>query len=166
MRTVRAVAALIAIASLIVGVPIALWVFGSPRALMSIHWSTLLTTPADSGIILALLSLVGWVAWAVLAATVVAEGITVLSRQRIRVRVPGTAWLRPVAAALVSAAFAIPTVAHAAPAPPAAPDAPAPISVAQGPSAPAAPEVSRTYLVQSGDELWDVAERELSSGEL
>lgn len=172
MRLVRAVAALSALALLFVGVPWLLIAIGNPGHLLQVDWSTALLVGADSRVVLALVSVVAWLAWGILALTVLFEAVAVLTRERVVLRLPGTAWLRPAAAALVVAAFSVQGPSHAA-ATAGAPEAPPALaSTADGArqaevgeqEARARP-VGRSYIVQSGDELWSVAERELGSGE-
>ncbi len=167
VRALRALGALFALAVVLLGVPWALLAVGNAADLARIDWRTTLFVHADSRLWLALLSLVGWAAWLVLAVTVVLESIAVASRQRIRLALPGTGWLRPAVAALVLA-VAAPSVAAAAPteAPSPVPSAPAPPS-SDPPPAPAPsdrPAHTRTYTVAPGDELWSIAERELGAG--
>ncbi|MFT3888452.1 MAG: LysM peptidoglycan-binding domain-containing protein [Arachnia sp.] len=169
MRAARAAGAALALAALLVGVPWALARFGTLPDLLTLNWADALTGPAGGRLMLALLSAVGWGAWLVLAATVLLELASALSRHRLTVTLPGTGWLRPVISALVLAAVGTPGVAMAdaaaqpaeAPPPPRAPAA-AP-AVAERESA-RAPD-GRPYEVQPGDELWSVAERELGAGQ-
>lgn len=170
MRILRAGGALAALAALLFGVPWFLLQFASPTHLLEADWVRALTVGADGRLILALLGLVGWLAWAVLALTIAFEVVAVLSRQRIRLRLPGTGWLRPAVGALVMAVVASPSLASA--------DTAAPplesVAVLTGTEGPAEAPPStqppvhvegRKYVIEPGDELWAIAERELGSGE-
>lgn len=167
MRAVRALGALGVLAALLIGVPYLLATLGNPGHLLQIDWLRSLTSAGDSRLVLALLSVIGWLAWLVVAVTVVFEFVAVASRQRIRLRLPGTGWFRPAIAALVLAAVASPGIASADdPAPPPVVDlgTPVPTRHAEAENAPSAEPRTRTYTVEAGDELWSVAERELGDG--
>lgn len=168
MRFIRAIAAAAALAGLLVGVPWFLLAVGNAGDLITVDWRTALLVALDSRTVLALLSGIGWLAWSVVAVTAVAEIVAVVSRQRIRIHLPGTGWLRPGIAALVAAAAAAPTVAAADPGPVVhhvVSGAAAAGVAAPGQAPDRAPDAARRYLVQPGDELWTVAERELGAGE-
>lgn len=159
MRTLRTLGALLSIIVLLVGVPMALALLGSPTYLWQVDWRTALVVAADSRLVTALLSLTGWLAWGVIALTIVFEMVAVLTRQRIRLVVPGFGWLRPMAGALVVTALAMPSLASAEPGRPPTP-APAPTAPSESP-----PHDADSYVVRDGDELWDIAERELGAGQ-
>lgn len=167
VRAVRALGALLALALLLFGVPWVLLTLGSVDHLLQIDPTSILTARADSDLILALLSAVGWVAWLLVAVTTILEVVTVVSRQRIRITLPGTGWLRPAIGALVVAAVLVPTAASADPGPPprtiSAPAEPEAVATVTSPGESSTP--SRSYLVREGDELWNIAQRELGNGE-
>ena len=104
MRAVRAIAALLALAALLVGAPWALARFGNVAELLTVDWVAALTGVGGGRLMMALLSAAGWAAWLVLALTTLLEIVAVASRYRVSVTVPGTGWLRPVVSALVLAA--------------------------------------------------------------
>ncbi|MHA6523291.1 LysM peptidoglycan-binding domain-containing protein [Tessaracoccus sp. G1721] len=170
MRALRALGAVLALAFLLLGIPWLLLLVGRPGALLTADWVTSLTVAMDSSVLVGALSAAAWLAWAVLAVTVVLEAVAVLTRQRVVVALPGTAWLRPLVGALVLAAVAAPTaaVADVGAAPAGPPDGAdgvalsAPVTPVASVEQPAAP--ARVYVVQEGDELWGVAERELGEG--
>jgi nucleoid-associated protein YgaU len=167
VRALRALGALLALALLLLGIPWVLVRVGRPEALLGVDWATSLTVAMDSGVLVGALSVAAWLAWVVLALTVVLEAVAVLTHSRVAVTLPGTAWLRPVVGALVLAAVAAPTAAVAdvvgSPARPS--DAEGPAVAAPAVAAPSVAQVpSRSYVVQPGDELWGVAERELGEG--
>ncbi|MFD0867063.1 hypothetical protein ACFQ06_14780, partial [Tessaracoccus lubricantis] len=109
-RLASAGSAVIALGALLVGVPWFLLRFTDAGHLLEADWGAALTTGAGSQLILAILAALAWAAWLVVALTVVLELLAVLSRQRIRLALPGTGWLRPAIGALVLAAVASPTV--------------------------------------------------------
>lgn len=165
MRLIRATGAAVALAVLLVGVPWFLLLVGDPGHLVEVDWATALLVSMDGRLVVALLSGLGWLAWAVIALTVVFEVVALVTRQRLRPVVPGTAWLRPVIAALIAAMVAAPSVAAAAPGTSQPQDQT--IRAQTGAHEEAAQPVSgeRGYVVRAGDELWSVAERQLGAGE-
>lgn len=182
MKLARSIGAVIALTAIVFGVPWVLLAWGRPDALLQVDWAGVLSRPDDGRLVLGLLSVAGWVAWLLLAATTVAEAIGVVTGGAFRVGLPGTGWLRPAIGSLVAAALA-PTLASG---PSSSADLPpALISVlpaaADGalpghtPSAPQAPEATpapapaagdpAVHVVQPGDEIWTLAETYLGSGE-
>ncbi len=167
MRVLKAFAAVVVLVVLVVGVPALLLAWSNPLALLDVQWSTALFRPDDGTILLGVLSLAGWAAWLVLTFTTAVEVISHVSRRRWRVRLPGVNWLQPLVGGLVAMAltpllssqadeFPPPTAAHA------------PLTVvaeAQDPNPGRAPDTGVShYVVQPGDELWGIAERQLGSG--
>lgn len=169
MKWLRALGSLTVLVGVLFGVPWLLLALGQPGLLLDVDWPRALTRPDDGRVVLALLSMVGWIAWAVLAASIAGELVAVLTRRRIDWQPPGTHWLRPVVAALVAAATFSPTaLAQAAPSPASIPTTvhlPSSPPLATAPVDEAPPVTGRTYIVQPGDELWSVAESQLGSGE-
>lgn len=178
MKLLKAIGALLLLGILLAGVPLALLTWGSPGALLQVDWGSALRRPDDGTIMLGLLSVAGWLAWLVLAATTVSELVATLSRGMVVPRLPGTGWLRPAVGALVAAALAPVLSAHLAasdaphlgildPVPAAAQqEAPPAAGSATGPRDEVADEArGPSYTVQRGDELWSLAERLLGSGE-
>lgn len=168
MRAIRAAGAAATLTAVLVGVPWFLLQVGDPGHLIDVDWRTQLLVAVDSSLVLAVLSLVGWAAWGVVALTVAFELVAALSRQRIRPRLPGAGWLRPAVAALVASLVAAPVVAAADPGPPAEHSAASGAQAGHDAAGPRQRDRSapgRTYLVRAGDELWTVAERELGSGD-
>ena len=92
MRAVRAIAALLALAALLVGAPWALARFGNVAELLTVDWVAALTGVGGGRLMMALLSAAGWAAWLVLALTTLLEIVAVASRYRVSVTVPGTGW--------------------------------------------------------------------------
>jgi len=172
-RVATAIAAAILLAALLLGVPWLLLCWGRPANLAAVDWGRVFLRPDDGRVTLGVLSLAGWLAWAVLALTTAGELLHTISRGRITFRIPGTGWLRPVVALLVAAALSPLLSANAAPSladVPAAVTAPA--EVRHDDPAEPAPQTAqqdpgrwREYEVQPGDELWDIAARELGAGQ-
>ena len=172
-RVATAIAAALLLVALLLGVPWLLLCWGRPTDLGTINWGSLFLRPDDGRVTLGVLSLAGWLAWVMLALTTAGELLHTVSRGRIRFRVPGTGWLRPAVALLVTAALSPVLTANASPPPadvPAAITAPAeirPEDSTMPPTHTVRQESAewREYEVQSGDELWDIATRELGAGE-
>lgn len=185
MRAVRAIAALLALAALLVGAPWALARFGNVAELLTVDWVAALTGVGGGRLMMALLSAAGWAAWLVLALTTLLEIVAVASRYRVSVTVPGTGWLRPVVSALVLAAVGAPgaALADAAAQPPLPVPPPGPVAAHAAddgararttirlPTAERAPrtlspaQVELRVVVKRGDSLWLIAERELGDPE-
>ena len=172
-RVATAVAAAILLVALLLGVPWLLLRWGRLTDLATVDWEGVFLRPDDGRVTLGVLSLAGWVAWAMLVLTAVGELLRTVSRGRIRFHVPGTGWLRPVVALLVATALSPLLAANAAPSladVPTAVTAPAeirPDDHAEPTPHTASEESSgwREYEVQPGDELWDIAVRELGAGQ-
>lgn len=170
MKAVRAIAAVVLLLALVGGVPFLLLSWGRLDALLMLDWRTVLTRPDDGQILLAILTAAGWLAWGLIALTTALETLAALTRHRVSLRLPGTGWFRPGIAALIAAATLAPATAMAAPSepPPLSAEVTATETVAPGEksavSLPADP-TGRPYTIQAGDELWDLAERELGAGE-
>ncbi|SDL17210.1 LysM peptidoglycan-binding domain-containing protein [Tessaracoccus oleiagri] len=165
MRWLRALASLAVLLGVLLGVPWLLLQLADPLGLLAVDWARALTRPDDGHVLLGLLSVIAWLAWAALSATILAELVAVLTKQRIRIPVPGTGWLRPVIGSLVAAATLAPAAMAAAEPPPVAA-----ATSSQSPSAEHPPNhdeitTGRSYTVRAGDELWSVAEAQLGTGE-
>lgn len=179
-----AVAALITLLVLLVGVPaLLLYGTGAVAAMGEVApdgVGQLLTSPDDGQLFLWLLVVVGWLGWLCFAFSVLLE-IPAQLRGRIARRIPAFGWSQRVAAGLVGSVIALLPVAGSAFA--AAPDrAPAVAQAQPGvgvqraalPAAQAAPALAPaadqqlTYTVRDSrpaDSLWSIAERQLGSGE-
>ena len=100
MARVRAAAAAALLLLIVVAVPLALAGWGvSPGALGN------LTRPDDGSALLAALTAIGWAAWLAFTGSVVLEGINLLGRRAVPLRVPLLGGLQSIAAALIFAAF-------------------------------------------------------------
>ena len=188
----RGLLALLVMVALVVGIPVALHALrGNPLPDTGTDLAALadrLTAPdTDGSLFLGALTWIGWIAWASLAFTVFVEAIAQL-RGLPTPHLPALGPQQRIAAGLVATTallFVIPLLS-AAPAL-AANDAPhtttpgrsvdAPASPAgsataavpsQDQSRPAAPSTphapSRTYAVQPGDTLWQIAQDQLGDG--
>ncbi len=103
IRALRAAGALLVLVLVLVGTPWLLLRWGGFAAASRIPWRDLLHQPDNGDLLLVILSLVGWLAWAHIALTVASEAVTLVTGQRVIVPVPGSRWTRPIAAALVAA---------------------------------------------------------------
>ena len=169
------------------GVPVALAFLGGYPLPEVLTWSAVrqaLFTPADGMILVGLITIVGWLAWLVFTLSVISELVSIISRQRIRIRLPGLDAPQRYAAGLLISVITLISVPHAVQADPhsdrqvaAAPRAPEsvaliiePIEVATPSPAPAAPRAERVedtrrhHVVEPGDDLWSLAERYYGNG--
>ncbi len=181
---IAALAALITLLGLLVGVP-ALLLYGT-RAVADMGElapdgiGALLTSPDDGRLFLWLLVVVGWIGWACFALSVLLE-VPAQLRGRVARRIPAFGWSQRTAAGLVGAVIALVPVAGSAFA---ATAEHAPVAAAAGQvagvqraaltAAQAAPAVAPAADPQAGytvrdsrpaDSLWSIAERQLGSGE-
>ena len=137
-RLLRGIGALLLLLGVIIGVPVALIILGGNPLPIAITWADLrdaLFTPDDGTILLGLVTIIGWLAWAVFALSVIIELITVVSRHRIRIRLPGLAAPQRAAAGLLVAVAAMITTPTVVSTPPSAPAPPALILPASTPPA-------------------------------
>ena len=170
-RLITALGAALLLVAMLAGVPWLLLLWGRVSELFTIDWSVALTSPDDGRLTLGLMSLVGWAAWAVLVVITAGEVMRLVSRGRIRVSLPGTKWIRPLVGALLAMALSPVLTSHAqeppsvaATAPQQLPTEPPEAGESSG-SEEAKARTWREYTVQQGDELWDIAARELGGGE-
>ena len=121
-RLLRGVAALAATAAILVGAPILLWWLGAP--LLPDHVPSgpevlaALTRPDDGRLFLGALTLTGFLAWAMLASSILAEIVSVaVRRPTARIPLPGFRASQALAATLIAtilAAVASPALASPA----------------------------------------------------
>ena len=164
--TLAGLASALLIAIAVGGGLLALLRWGRLDAFGSLAWRDLWRVPDDGALLLGALTVIGWVAWAMVTATVLAEAINMVSKGRLHLRLPGAGWLRPAVAAMVIAIAGIavsvggnvkPAVSQAVLAP-----ADADAALTSQPSQVVAGEEQaglRPYVVRPGDDLWSLAER-------
>lgn len=164
MARLRAAGAALLLLAGVVGVPLALAAWGtSPTTLAN------LLRPDDGSGVLALLTVLGWLAWAGFTASVAAEAVNLLGRRAVPLRLPLVNGLQALAGVLVFTALswsALPADAVARV------DGPERPSAAPGGGAddsgvvgdPAGAAEASGYLVRPGDDLWSIAEQELGDG--
>jgi LysM repeat protein len=176
-------AATLSLLLFVIGVPILLLAFDASPTPANLGWS-MLTTPDDGTVALAVIGAVAWIAWAVFTVSVVVE-IAARTRGLRAPRLPALALPQTAASRVVGFAallfVSIPTVAAVAHPPRAfadPPSAPTPVSVtapAQAPHVPLphpekdaattpAPPETEAYTVKRGDSLWRIAEERLGDG--
>lgn len=165
-RMLRGLAALIVTLGLVAGTPWLLLAIGQWPDLSP--FPEVLFRPDQGQLLLGVMTLAGWLAWAAFTVSIVAELVAMLSGQRLRVPLPGLGAPRSLAAGLLVAIAAMVPMAsaHAQPAPPAA-AAPVEAKGLGEIRAADAEEVGEEWLrytVQRGDDLWSIAEEFYGDG--
>ena len=171
------VASAIALLAIIAG---GLWVllhWGRLDGWTSVNWRDVWAQPDDGRLLLGVLTAVGWLAWVLVVGTVLCEAVAALSRGRLRPRMPGSGWLRPAIAGLVitilglSSASALmghqplgSAVGDDAPSRPTSGQVDAPVDPSMT-TLTAATQTTMPYVVQTGDDLWSLAEQFAGGGE-
>ena len=183
--------ALVTLAVLVVGLPVALYKLGGDPLPQHVpawsHITTLLLHRDNGTVFLGAVRDISWIAWAAFTVAVVTEAQAALRGRRApRLRLGGlqnsAGWLVALivlafgsqpAAVLASAAPSVVTVSAVRPAPPAAHPAglPADYRTEASTADPAAPQVmsmgfSQMVTIRSGDCLWSIAQRYLGNGDL
>ncbi|WP_411146385.1 BTAD domain-containing putative transcriptional regulator [Streptomyces sp. x-80] len=171
LTLVRAVGSLLALAALVVGLPIGLLRIGTlPAGVPSLgDLEDTLMAPDDGQVLFTAITLVCWVLWAWFVASLVVEAAALL-RHRAAPRVRGLAAPQRLAAVLLGGLLVLPsaTAIAATPATAVAHSA----TAAPGPSAPhtSAPGQQATHtgprhtVGATGETLWDLAEHYLDDG--
>ncbi|MCF4120405.1 LysM peptidoglycan-binding domain-containing protein [Antribacter sp. KLBMP9083] len=191
VRVARGLGAALALLLLVVGIPVGLWFFGGPIVTGEITWDSVLTTlstPDVTGsVLLGLVKVVGWLAWATFAVAVLIE-VVAAARGVRSPRLHGLGLQQRAAAALVGAvvtmlvsapgagpAFAAtaagPTADLASPTSGVSVSAEATQSggttteaAAAIPTTAETPAPPATYTVKAGDSLWRIAAQTLGDG--
>lgn len=174
LRLARSVAALLVIGAVIGGGAWALSRFGRLDALASLSWARLWTTADDGGIVLGVITVIGWIAWALATASLVSELLAAISQQRWRLRFPGLSLFAPASSVLATAIVGLVVGQVVTPAPafatPSTERAPEPAQIAGDPltaddeRASSKPTEVGSHLVRPGDDLWTLAQHYYQDG--
>jgi LysM repeat protein len=164
----------------IAGVPIVLALLGGDPVPDELTWDAVqraLFTPVDGVVLVGLITIIGWLAWLVFALSVLSELLALVSRQHIRLRLPGLDAPQRFAAGLlvsVITMISVPSVVQAdhhpdpmvtrtfTPLEPANDRPPQPAPAA--PRAEQGDDNAHHHVVQPGDDLWGLAERYYGDG--
>lgn len=185
IRIVRALAALALMLTVVIGGAWGLMTVGRLDTICTTSWSEILTRPDDGALLLGIITIVGWIAWSTATLSLVSEALAAATRQRCRLRFPGSEVLAPVSTVLVAAVLGLIAsqpvgaaphqIAPAVPVAAAQPEAAPPQIVRMGAAPAQAPDDAtgrsaapnaRTHLVQAGDDLWSLAEQYYQDGAL
>ena len=185
-RLVRGLASLAVLLLSIVGVPLTLVFLGGNPLPHELTWSAVreaLFAPVDGVVLVGLITIIGWLAWLAFTLSVISELVTMISRQRIQIRLPGLDAPQRFAAGLLISVITMISVPQAVPAerypdPPVitTQTPPEPVALIMEPAeeptpqTPSAPRARRAdddghnHVVQAGDDLWSLAERYYGDG--
>ncbi len=166
----------LALAIVVLVVPGGAWAlvrWGRLDVYTSLDWSRLWTTVDDGSLVLAVITTIGWAAWALATLSLVSEVLAAATQQRWRLALPGIGVFSPASAVLVTAIVGLiagqsvsPVSAHASPKPEPRP-APAVIALkdrAPSPALEPSAAQGRSHIVQPGDDLWSLAEHYFQDG--
>ena len=162
MRWLRGLGSLAVLGLVLVGAPLALVAWGRvPPGLAG------LARPDDGSLLLAALTVAGWLAWAAFAFATLVEAVRLGDREHRGPRLPLLGGLQQLSAGLLVAVLALAPAAATtrAPAPsPAAAAAPEPVPQDEPTAAAPTAVPSDTYLVEPGDDLWTLSAQLLGDG--
>lgn len=175
MKVIRSLGALLTLLVIIVGAPLVLTTVGADLVPSGWGWQQLrdlLLTPDTTGrVFVAILTIVGWVAWALFTLCVLVELINTLGGTRIRL--PGLGVGQKLAGGLVAAVFTITTLTTTSPAA-AAPThtgtTPAVVTTnvaaiaTKTPTKATPTKAEKVHVVEAGDYLWKIAEEHYGDG--
>ena len=107
IRIVRALAALALMLTVVIGGAWGLMTVGLLDTIWTTSWSEILTRPDDGALLLGIITIVGWIAWSTATLSLVSEALAAATRQRCRLRFPGSEVLAPVSTVLVAAVLGL-----------------------------------------------------------
>src|SRR5215203_2685348 len=176
MRLIRGFGALAVLLLLLIGVPAALVALSGNPLPDEVSWESILRallSPDDGTLVLALISVIGWIAWLTFAISTLVEAMDLMSSHQIRLRLPGLAGPQRLVAGLLLSVIAMGGASSTVQADP----------VRVGPAA--LPEESgdrrrvvestarqtadqrdngHVHVVKSGDDLWSLSEHFYGDG--
>lgn len=110
MRIVRGLAAAGVLAVGLIGIPMALVLLGGnpfPTSFSGGEIARALLRPDDGTVLIGLITLIGWLAWLIFAASVLAELISIVTGYRLTIRLPGLGGAQHLAAGLLVTVLAM-----------------------------------------------------------
>lgn len=115
-QVLRGLGALVLLALLLAGIPAALVVLGGNPFGVSQSWDSVaraLLGPASDRVLVGIVTVIGWLAWAGFTLCVAVEAVNTMSGRRIRLRLPGLRVGQKAAAVLIIAVVAMIATPHA-----------------------------------------------------